>query len=57
MSKSKHTKITKEEIYKLNRKARRDEEIAIGFKGCQHKAHKMKTDYNRKREKKVVFDY
>ena len=55
MAKAK-TKITKEQIYTIERAARRQVDIETGFKGCQHKAHKMATDYNRKKEKRVNFD-
>ena len=55
MGKSK-LKFTKEVIYTMERTARRLVDIETGFKGCQHKAHKMATDYNRKKEKRVIFE-
>jgi len=49
-------KITKSQLLVIERTARRLVDIETGFKGCQHKAHTLKTDYNRKREKRVNFD-
>jgi hypothetical protein len=49
-------KITKEQILVMERAVRRTIDIENGFKGCQHKVHKMATDYNRKQAKRVIFD-
>ena len=48
--------LTKETLLTIERTARRQVDIETGFKGCQHKAHRLKTDYNRSREKRVRFD-
>jgi hypothetical protein len=50
-------KITKEQIMVMNRTINREIELESGNRINHHKVHKSATDYNRKREKKVVFDY
>lgn len=49
--------ISKEQFRKMEATVRRNEFIASGLGAFKHKAHKSAKDYNRKREKKVVFDY
>lgn len=49
-------KISKEQFMVMNRAISRDLELESG-RVNHHKAHKMATDYNRKKEKKVVFEY
>lgn len=58
MAKNKNNKmvITVEQQLKMERNARRTVDIETGFKGCGHKAHKMATDYNRKKAKKINWD-
>ena len=51
------TTITKEQFRKMEGQARRNEFITSGLGAFKHKAHKSAKDYNRKREKKVIFDY
>lgn len=48
--------ITKEQILIMERGVRRAVDIENGFKGCQHKAHKMATDFNRKKSKRINWD-
>ena len=57
MKPNKIMKITKEQQLVMQRTIRRNIDIESGYIGCQHKAHKLKTDYNRKLAKKVVFEY
>lgn len=52
MSKPK-TKISKEDIYSLARQARREEDIKEGRQHFKHKAHKLSTDYNRQKYKRI----
>lgn len=51
------TTISKEQFRKMEGQVRRNEFIASGLGAFKHKAHKSAKDYNRKREKKVIFDY
>ena len=46
--------ITKEQIYVLNRKSRRAEDMGNQKPFFKHKAHKMATDYNRQQAKKIT---
>lgn len=48
--------ITKAQLLKGERKARREIDIEMGFKPMGHSIHKTKKQYNRKENKKVVFD-
>jgi hypothetical protein len=50
------SKITKEQIYNLARAARRKSDIAEGKTHFKHKAHKMATDYNRQKAKRITLD-
>lgn len=49
-------KITKEDIYKMERKARREAQIACGVPYFKHKAHKTAKDYNRQKAKRFDID-
>ena len=49
-------KISKNQLLVIARTARRQVDIETNFKGCQHKAHKMKTDYSRRLNKKIDWD-
>lgn len=49
-------KITSEQVMVMNRAISRDIEISNGMRINHHKAHKMKTDYNRKQAKRINFD-
>lgn len=49
-------KITKEAVMVMNRAISRNLEIENGMRINHHKEHKMATDYNRKKEKRVNFD-
>jgi hypothetical protein len=44
-------RITAKDYIKANRRARREQDVHF-----PHKAHKMKTDYNRKESKKIDID-
>jgi len=48
-------KITTEQVMVMNRAISRNLELESG-RVNHHKAHKMATDYNRKKEKRVIFD-
>ena len=48
--------ITKEQILIMERGVRRAVDIENGFKGCTHKAHKMATDFNRKKSKRINWE-
>jgi uncharacterized C2H2 Zn-finger protein len=50
-------KITKEDIYKMERAARRNAEIELQLPRIKHSVHKTKKDYNRQLSKKVVLEY
>ena len=56
MSNKNKMKITKEQMMVMNRSISRDLELENG-RVNHHKAHKLATDFNRKKEKKVIFDY
>ena len=49
-------KITSDQVMVMNRAISRDIEISNGMRINHHKAHKMKTDYNRKQSKRINFD-
>jgi len=49
-------KITKEQMMVINRTVNRNLELENGSRINHHKAHKMATDFNRKKEKRVIFD-
>ena len=49
-------KISKDQIYNMERTARRNADIACGVPYFKHKAHKTAKDYNRKEGKRVVID-
>jgi hypothetical protein len=53
---SKTLKISKDQMYNMERKARRDAQIACGVPYFKHKAHKTAKDYNRKEAKRVDMD-
>lgn len=48
--------ITKEQILIMERGVRRAVDIENGFKGCTHKAHKMATDFDRKKSKRINWE-
>ena len=50
-------KIKKEDIYKMERSARRNAEIELQLPRIKHSTHKSKKDYNRQELKKMKFDY
>jgi hypothetical protein len=54
---AKALKITKEDIYKMERAARRNAEIELQLPRIKHSVHKTKKDYNRQLSKKVVLEY
>lgn len=56
MKANKKMKITVEQQMVMNRTVNRTLELANGLRINHHKAHKMATDYNRKKEKRVNFD-
>lgn len=49
-------KITTEQIMVMNRAISRDIEINNGMRINHHKAHKLATDFNRKKSKQINFD-
>jgi hypothetical protein len=49
-------KITKEQQIKMQKAASREQDLKRGWGNFKHKAHKSARDFNRKKEKKVVFD-
>lgn len=51
------TKITKEQMLKIDRAARREAEIEFGLRINHHKVHKSKKSYNRQESKKVANFY
>jgi len=53
---AKALKITKEDVYKMERAARRNTEIELQLPRVKHSVHKSKKDYNRQNSKKVMFD-
>ena len=55
-NKTKKMTITKEQILIMERGVRRAVDIENGFKGCTHKAHKMATDFDRKKSKRINWD-
>jgi len=46
-------KISSEQLYKMARAANRDEELKSGGRINHHKAHKLATDYNRQKSKRI----
>ena len=48
-------KISKEQVMVMNRSISRDLELESG-RINHHKAHKMATDYNRSKAKRIIFD-
>lgn len=57
MSNKKHNmKITVAQILNIERAARRKVDIELGITHCKHKAHKMATDYNRSKNKRINLD-
>lgn len=48
MAKNKKMKITAEQIYNIERTARRQADIELGVPFFKHKAHKSVKDYTRK---------
>ena len=52
----KNMKITKEQVYNIERTARREADIACGVPYFKHKPHKTAKDYNRKEGKRVDMD-
>lgn len=48
-------KITKEQLLKIDRAARRNASIELGIPHFKHKTHKSKKDYNRKENKKIEY--
>lgn len=48
MAKNKKLKITAEQIYTMERSARRTADIELGVPFFKHKAHKSAKDYTRK---------
>lgn len=46
-------KITSEQLLKMARAANRDEELKSGGRINHHKAHKLATDYNRQKSKRI----
>jgi hypothetical protein len=53
---AKALKITKEDVYKMERAARRNTEIELQLPRVKHSVHKSKKDYNRQQSKKIVFN-
>ena len=51
------TKITKEQMLKIERAARREAEIEFGLRVNHHKVHKSKKAYNRQESKKLANFY
>lgn len=49
-------KITKDQVMVMNRAISREIELENGNRVNHHKAHKMATDYDRKKEKKVTYE-
>jgi hypothetical protein len=49
--------ITKEQMLKIDRAARRIVDIENGFGNFKHKVHKTKKDYNRQESKKLARVY
>lgn len=49
---AKSFKITKEDVYKMERAARRNAEIELQLPRVKHSVHKSKKDYNRQENKK-----
>ncbi len=49
-------KITVAQILNIERAARRKVDIELGITHCKHKAHKMATDYNRSKNKRINLD-
>lgn len=54
--KSNKMKISKEQMMVMNRTISRNLELENGNRVNHHKAHKLATDYNRKKSKRVNFD-
>jgi hypothetical protein len=48
--------ISKEQLLKIDRAARRLADIELGIANFKHKAHKTAKDYNRKESKKIVWE-
>jgi hypothetical protein len=48
-------KINKEDIYKMERSARRNADIELQIPRVKHSVHKSKKDYNRQQSKKITF--
>ncbi len=48
--------ITKGQQLTIDRAARRNADIEMGFTNFKHKAHKSIKDYNRKEAKKINWD-
>ena len=47
-------KITKEDVYKMERAARRNAEIEMQMPRVKHSVHKSKKDYSRSQNKKLA---
>jgi len=56
MAKTKKLKISAEQIYNMERTARRQADIECGVPFFKHKAHKSLKDYTRKPKHKKRFD-
>lgn len=50
---SNKNKITKEQLLNIERASRRQVDIELGITRFKHKAHKMATDYNRSKNKRI----
>lgn len=48
-------KITKEQLLKMDRAARRNAAIELNVPHFKHKVHKSKKDYNRQTNKKITY--
>jgi len=53
----KFEKLSKEQQVKINRKIERDFQIEIGMNFNRCRVHKTKKDYNRKENKKIIFEH
>lgn len=52
MAKQKEYKISKEQIIKMERSIRRDEDIQNGMNVCHHRVHESKKAYKRNQKHK-----
>jgi len=57
MKAQKKMTITKEQLLKIDRAARRIANIENGISNFKHKVHKSKKDYNRQENKKIANSY